>query len=56
MTITSVTAINVMVKARCNAADLPRITGAPEYNTIDELVEAITQIAITFKTKRYGGK
>ena len=45
-----------MVKACFDAADLPRITGSPEYNAIDELVEAITQIATTFKTKRYGGK
>ena len=56
MMITSVTAINAMVKARFDAADLPRITGSPEYKAIDELVEAIAQIAITFKTKRYGGK
>ena len=45
-----------MVKARFDAADLPRITGSPEYKAIDELVEAIAQIATPFKTKRYGGK
>ena len=45
-----------MVKSRFDAAVLPRITGSPEYNTIDELVEAIAQIATTFKTKRCGGK
>ena len=45
-----------MVKVRFDAADLPRITGSPEYNAIDKLVEAITQIATTFNTKRYGGK
>ena len=56
MTITSVAAIDAMVKARFDAADLPRITGSPEYDAIDELVEAIAQIATTFKTKRYGGK
>ena len=56
VTITSVAAIDTMVKVRFDAADLPRITGSPEYNAIDELVEAITQIATTFNTKRYGGK
>ena len=56
MTITSVTAIDTMVKARFDAADLPRITGSPEYKAINELVEAIAQIATTLKTKRYGGK
>ena len=56
MTITSVGAIGAMVKACFDAADLPRITGSPEYKAIDELVEAISQIAITFKTKHYGGK
>ena len=56
MTITSVGAIGAMVKACFDAADLPRITGSPEYNAIDELVEAITHITTTFKTKRYGGK
>ena len=56
MKIPSVIAINAMVKTRFNAADLPRITGCPEYNTIDELVDAIVQIATTFKTKRYSGK
>ena len=45
-----------MVKSCFDAADLPRITGSPEYNAIDELVEAITQISTTFKTKQYGGK
>ena len=53
MTITSVAAIDAMVKSRFNSADLP---GSPEYDAIDELVEAIAQIATTFKTKRYGGK
>ena len=56
MTITSIAAIDVMVKARFDAANLPRITGSPEYDAIDKLVEAIAQIATTFKTKRYGGK
>ena len=56
MAITSVSAIAVMVKARFDAADIPRITGLPEYDKINELVKAITQIATTFKTKRYGGK
>ena len=56
MTITSVTAIDAMVKARFDAANLPRITGSPKYKAIDELVEAIAQIATTFKTKRYSGK
>ena len=56
MTITRVTAIDTMFKARFDAADLPRITGSPKYKAIDELFEAIAQIAITFKTKRYGGK
>ena len=45
-----------MVKARFDAADIPRITGSPEYDAIDELVEAIAQIATTFKIKQYGGK
>ena len=45
-----------MVKARFDAAVLPRITRSPEYKAIDELVKAIAQIAITFNTKRYGGK
>ena len=56
MTITSVTAIDGMVKSRFDAADIPRITGSPEYDAINELVEAIAQIATTFKTKRYSGK
>ena len=56
MTITSVATIDTMVKARFNAADIPRITGSPEYDAINKLVEAIAQIATTFKTKRYGGK
>ena len=56
MTITSVAAIYAMVKARFDAADLPRITGSPEYDSIDEIVEAIAQIATTIKTKQYGGK
>ena len=56
MMITSVTAIDEMVKGRFDAADLPRITGFPEYKAIDELVEAIAHIATTLKTKRYGGK
>ena len=56
MTITSVAAIDAMVKSRFDAAVLLRITGSPEYNAIDELVEVIAQIANTFKTKRYGGK
>ena len=51
MTITSVAAIDAMVKARFEAADLPCITGSLEYDAIDELVKAITQIATTFKTK-----
>ena len=55
MTITSVTAIDAMVKARFDAADLPRITGLTEYGAITKLVEAIAQIATTFNTKRYGG-
>ena len=54
--ITSVTAINMMVKARFDAADIPRITGSPEYDAINELVEAIAQVATNFNTKRYGGK
>ena len=41
MTITSVAAIDVMVKARSDAANVPCITVSPEYNAIDELVEAI---------------
>ena len=45
-----------MVKARFDAADLPRITGSPKYDAIDEIVEAIKHIATTFKTKWYGGK
>ena len=45
-----------MVKARFDAADLPRITGSPEYDAIDELVKAIAHIATIFKTKRYSGK
>ena len=56
MTITSVAVINAMVKARFDANDLPRITGSPKYDAIDNLVKAIAQIATTFKTKRYGGK
>ena len=52
MTITSVTAIDTMVKARFGAANLPRITGSPEYKAINELVEAIAQIATTLKIKR----
>ena len=56
MKITSVSAIDAMVKSRFDAAVLLRITGSPKYNTIDKIVEAITQIATTFKTKRYGGK
>ena len=56
MTITRVADINVMVKSRFDAADLPCITGSPEYNAIDKLVETIDQIATTFKTKRYSGK
>ena len=56
MTITSVSAIDAMVKSRFYAADLPCITVSPEYDAIDELVKEISQIAITFKTKRYGGK
>ena len=56
MTITSVAAIDAMVKSRFDAANLPRITGSPKYDAIDELVEAIAQIATTFNTKRYGGK
>ena len=53
MTITSVAAIGAMVKARFDAAGLQRITISPEYDTIDELVKVIAQIATTFKTKRY---
>ena len=56
MTISSVSAINAMIKACFDAADLPRITVFPEYDTIDELVKAIAHIATTFKTKRYSGK
>ena len=56
MAITNFAAIDAMVKARFDAADIPRITGSPEYDAIDELVEAIAQISTTFKTKRYGGK
>ena len=56
MTISSVAFIDAMVKARFDAADLPRITGSPKYNAINELVKAIAQIATTFKTKRHGGK
>ena len=56
MTITSISAIDAMVKARFDAANLPCITGSPEYDAINELVKAIAQIATTFKTKRYGGK
>ena len=56
MTITIVVAIDAMVKSRFDAANLPRITGSPKYDAIDELVEAIAQIATTFKTKRYCGK
>ena len=56
MTINSVATIDVMVKARFDAADIPHITGSPEYDAIDELVKAIAQITTTFKTKRYGGK
>ena len=56
MTITSVATINTMVKARFDAADIAHITGSPEYDAIDKLVKAITQIATTFKTKWYGGK
>ena len=56
MSITSVAAIDAMVKSRFNATNLPRITGYPEYDAINELVEAIAQITTTFKTKRYGGK
>ena len=56
MTISSVSAIDTMVKARFNAADLPRITGSPEYDATNELVKAIEHIATTFKTKQYGGK
>ena len=52
MTITSVAAIDAMVKARFDVADLPRIKGFPEYDAIDELAEAISQIATTFKTRR----
>ena len=48
--------MNVMVEARFDTPDLPRITGSPEYHAIDKLVKAIAQIATTFKTKRYGGK
>ena len=56
MTITSVAAIDTMVKSRFDAADLPCITRLPKYYAIDELVESIAQIATTFKTKRYSGK
>ena len=56
MTITIFAAIDVVVKARFSAADLPRITGSPEYDAIDKIVEAIAQIATTFKIKQYGGK
>ena len=56
MTISSVAAIDAMVKTRFVAADLPCITGSSEYDTINKVVEATTQIATTFKTKRYGGK
>ena len=56
MTITSVAAIDAMVKTCLNAADLPRIMGSPKYKAIDELVKEIAQIATTFKTKRYSGK
>ena len=56
ITITIVTTIGTMVKDHFGATDLPRITGSPEYKAIDELVEAIAQIATTFKTKRYSGK
>ena len=56
MTITSVAAIYAMVKARFDAADLPCITGSPEYDAIDKLVEAISQISTTIKTKWYSGK
>ena len=45
-----------MAKARFDAADLPRITRSPTYDTIDKLVKAIAQIATTFNTKRYGDK
>ena len=45
-----------MVKDRFDAADLSHITGSPKYDSINKIVEAITQIATTFKTKRYGGK
>ena len=51
MTITSVAAIYAMVKACFNADNLPCITGYPEYDSINELVEAIAHIATTFKTK-----
>ena len=56
MTIRSVANINAIVKARFDAADLPHITGSPEYDAIDELVKTITQIATTFNTKQYGCK
>ena len=56
MTITSIAAINAMIKSRFDAANLPRITGPPEYDRFDELVEAIAQITTIFKTKRYDGK
>ena len=56
MTITSVAAIDAIVKTRFDAADLPRIMRSPEYNATEELVKAIVQITTTFKTKQYSGK
>ena len=56
MTITSVATTDTMVKARFDASDIPHITGSPDYDAIDKLVKAITQITTTFKTKWYGGK
>ena len=56
MTITSVAAIDAMVRACFDADNLPRIMGSPKYDAIDKLVKAIAQIATTFNTKRYGGK
>ena len=45
-----------MIKACFDAADLPLITGSPKYDAISKLVEVITQIVTTFKTKRYSVK
>ena len=56
MTITSVAPIDAMVKARFDAADLPRIMGSPKYVAFNKLFEAIAQIPNIFKNKRYGGK